>query len=107
MSHDYKMRCPACGNETKYIIQHLNKSKCKKNVHIDDFKNELKAYKESYTKLKRRQNMDMKRTTAGDQIKESQNKWKKQSRERQRKNDETKVKLQQNDRKKASRANQR
>ena len=43
MSHDYKMRCPACGNETKYIIQHLNKSKCKKNVHIDDFKNELKA----------------------------------------------------------------
>ena len=107
MSLDYKMKCPTCLHETRYIIQHLAKGKCQITVNIDNFKNELRTYKEFYTKQRRRLNMERKRTTDTEKIRESQNKWKKTSIAKQRENDANKVKEQQNKRKSKSRAKQR
>jgi hypothetical protein len=35
MSYDYRMMCPNFYNETRYIVQHMSKSKCQKNEDIN------------------------------------------------------------------------
>ena len=47
MSDDFIMKCPLCGKETKYIIQHLNKNKiCKLPGDVKSFMNEFKYFKQ-------------------------------------------------------------
>ena len=46
MSFDYKMRCPRCQVETKYIIRHVNQNtKCQAGINGDVFKIQFLKYK--------------------------------------------------------------
>ena len=98
MSHDYKMKCPTCLQETRYIIQHFSKGRCKIIVNIHDLKKELNSFKELYT----RNNKTSANVKIGQnkekmmQVKEQQSKQKCQSMARQREDDADKVKKQQN-----------
>ena len=55
MSKDYTLQCPMCLNETKYIIQHLSKSKnCKIPGDLATFRDQFGLYKEKFKKEQNR-----------------------------------------------------
>ena len=89
-----------------YISQHISKSSCQTVVDLNDFKAQLKAYKDKYMKenhkTSRRQSMAKQREQDEDKVKESQTKRKIESRRHQRATDEGKVKEIQNKHKKES-----
>ena len=77
------MKCPNCPSETRYILQHISKSRCQITVDLNDFKMQLKTYKEKYAKEKKnttdRQSRVKQRAKDLIKVKEMQNKWKKES----------------------------
>ena len=84
---DKRIKCPNCKKEFK----NLQRSSCEIS-NIDDLSEKLKQFKKVHF---------------ADQLKEDQNKWKAQSRAKQREIDDEKVKDDQNKRKAKSRAKQR
>ena len=59
MSEDYIMKCPMCHYETKYIVQHLNKSKnCNIPGELTIFKDQFGLYKENYRKEQHRKRQE-------------------------------------------------
>ena len=110
-TYDYKMKCPNCPIETRYIFQHISKSSCQRTVDLNDFKSQLKAYKDKYTKenqnKRKRQSIGQQRTKGEGIVRESQNTRKRESIAQQRMKDEDKVKESQNKRKMESRRRQR
>ena len=80
-SYDYKLVCPSCHKETKYMIQHICKGNCPSTVDMVDFKEQLKEFKKSYTREKKYQvnKESIKRQRAQDNsnVKEDHNKRKK------------------------------
>ena len=51
MSEDFVMKCPMCLRDTKYIIQHISKSKdCKLPGTLNSFKDQFGKHKENHKK---------------------------------------------------------
>ena len=100
MSSDYRMMCPNCYNETRYIVQHMSKSKCQKNEYLNEFKEQFKAYKADHIQylqreINKKSNANQ-RMQNEEKVKLSQNKRKRESMAHQRASDEAKFKEVQN-----------
>ena len=112
MSKDYTMQCPMCLNETKYIIQHLSKSKnCKIPGDLATFRDQFGLYKEKFKKEQHRKHQKAltARKKAEDEakVKEQHRKCQEASMARKREEDEAKVKEQQRQHQDTSRAKKR
>ena len=83
-SYDYKMICPNCKSETRYIVRHLlNHPDCQQIIVPYEFKKQFKTYKLDFTRelhIKRiRKYTDNQRDDDDKKVKDSQNKRKKES----------------------------
>ena len=112
MTSDYTMMCPNCLKETKYMVQHISRnSNCQKTVDLNGFKEQFKAFKDTFTRDLQRQRYEkclaQQRSTDERKVKEGQNKRKKENREQQRAKDEKKIKEAKNKQEKESVARQR
>ena len=66
MSEDFVMKCPMCLRDTKYIIQHISKSKgCKLPGTLNSFKDQFGKYKENHKKEGQRKHKEKSRIKKG------------------------------------------